>query len=107
MTGTLLVCDAWFDLALDYGSSDFTMSVLSALLAEFPLAFIMFAAARRLIRVTVHTVMQLSGFTDPVPPLWRVPLLAAGLVEALPALLRQGPGRVSEGDVTAGDRASS
>ena len=106
MTGTLLVCDAWFDLALDYGSSGFTTSVLSALLAEFPLAFIMFAAARRLIRVTVHTVMRLSGFAGPVPPLWRVPLLAAGLEEALPALLRQGRG-VLEEDVTAGDRSSS
>ena len=106
MTGTLLVCDAWFDLALDYGSSGFTTSVLSAVLAEFPLAFIMFAAARRLVRVTVHTVMQLAGLTGPVPPLWRVPLLAAGLEEALPALLRQGPGRVSEGDVTVGGRSS-
>jgi hypothetical protein len=107
ITGTLLVCDAWFDLALDYGSSGFMTSVLSAVLAEFPLAFIMFAAARRLVRVTVHTVMQLSGFTDPVPPLWRVPLLAAGLEEALPAVLRQGRGRGRTVDVTAGDRSSS
>jgi hypothetical protein len=107
MTGTLLVCDAWFDLALDYGSSAFTTSVLSALLAEFPLAFILFTAARRLIRVTVHTVMELAGLTGPVPPLWRVPLLAAGLEEALPALLRQRSGRVQEEDVTAGDRSSS
>jgi hypothetical protein len=106
ITGTLLVCDAWFDLALDYGSSGFTTSVLSAVLAEFPLAFIMFAAARRLIRVTVHTVMQLSGFSGPPPPLWRVPLLAAGLEEALPAVLRQGSSRLRPEDVTAGDRSS-
>jgi hypothetical protein len=102
ITGTLLVCDAWFDLALDYGSSGFMMSVLSALLAEFPLAFIMFATAIRLVRVTVHTVMQLAGIDGPAPPLWRVPLLAAGLEEALPALLRQRPD-----PVTAGDRSSS
>jgi hypothetical protein len=107
ITGTLLVCDAWFDLALDYGSSGFTTSVLTAVLAEFPLAFIMFAAARRLVRVTVQTVMQLSGFADPPPPLWRVPLLAAGLEEALPALLRQVPAQVRAADVTAGDRSSS
>jgi hypothetical protein len=91
ITGTLLVCDAWFDLALDYGSSGFTASVLSAVFAEFPLAFIMFAAAMRLVRVTVQTLMQLAGITGTSPPLWRVPLLAAGLEEALPALLRQGP----------------
>jgi hypothetical protein len=106
ITGTLLVCDAWFDLALDYGSSGFTTSVLSAVLAEFPLALIMFTAARRLIRVTVYTVMQLSGFAGPVPSLWRVPLLAAGLEEALPALLRHRPGVLEEG-ATAGDRSSS
>ncbi len=106
ITGTLLVCDAWFDVALDYGSSGFTLSVLSAVFAEFPLAFIMFAAARRLVRVTVHTVMQLAGGTGPVPPLWRVPLLAAGLEEALPALLRQGTGQLPASDVTAGDHTA-
>jgi hypothetical protein len=103
ITGTLLVCDAWFDVALDYGSRGFTGSVLSAVLAEFPLAFIMFASARRLVRVTVHTVMQLSGMTGQVPPLWQVPLLAAGLEEALPSLFR--PPR--DAPVTAGDRSSS
>jgi hypothetical protein len=107
MTGTLLVCDAWFDLALSYGSSDFTMSVVSALLAEFPLAFLLFAGARRLVRVTVQTVMQLAGIPGPMPPLWRVPLLAAGLDEALPARLRRRAGDLQVAGVTAGDRPSS
>jgi hypothetical protein len=107
MTGTLLVCDAWFDLALNYGSSGFMASVLSAVLAELPLAFVMFAGARRLVRVTVQTVMQLAGIAGPAPPLWRVPLLAAGLEEALPARLRQPVGDVAAADVTAGDRPSS
>ena len=106
MTGTLLLCDAWFDVALSYGSDDFTMSVLSAVLAEFPLAFLMFAGARRLVRVTVQTVMELAGIPGPVPPLWRVPLLAAGLEEALPARLRQ-RADVQVAGVTAGGRPSS
>jgi hypothetical protein len=88
ITGTLLVCDAWFDLALDYGSSGFTASVLSAVLAEFPLAVLLFAGARRLIRVSVQTLMQLSGTSGSPPPLWRVPLFADGLAECLPARLR-------------------
>jgi hypothetical protein len=46
--------------------------------------------------------MQLAGITGPPPPLWRVPLLAAGLEEALPAILRQPPD-----PVTVGDRSSS
>jgi hypothetical protein len=107
MTGTLLLCDAWFDLALDYGSSGFTVSILSAVLAEFPLAFLMFASARRLVRVSVETVMQLSGVSGPAPPLWRVPLFADGLGECLPARLRPGPGDKQTADVTAGGRSSS
>ena len=107
MTGTLLLCDAWFDLALSYGSSEFTMSVISAVLAEFPLAFLMLAGARRLVRVTVQTVMELAGIPGPVPPLWRVPLLAAGLDEALPARLRQRSGDLQVAGVTAGGRPSS
>jgi hypothetical protein len=107
MTGMLLLCDAWFDLTLSYGSSDFTVSVITALLAEFPLAFLLFAGARRLVRATVQIVMQLAGIPGQVPPLWRVPLLAAGLDEALPARLRQGSGHLQAGGVTAGDRPSS
>ena len=106
MTGTLLLCDAWFDLTLSYGSDGFTVSVLTAVLAEFPLAFLMFAGARRLVRVTVQTVMELAGIPGPVPPLWRVPLLAAGLEEALPARLRQ-RADVQVAGVTAGGRPSS
>jgi hypothetical protein len=106
VTGTLLVCDAWFDLALDYGSRGFTASVLSAVLAEFPLAFLMFASAMRLVRVTIQIMMQLTGVTGPVPPLWRVPLFADGLEEALPARLRPRGASVAA-DVTAAERPSS
>jgi len=102
ITGTLLLCDAWFDLTLNYGSSDFTASILSAVLAEIPLAFLLFAAARRLVRVSVQTLMQLSGVSGPAPPLWRVPLFADGLEECLPARLRP-----RADVVTTGDRSSS
>ena len=102
MTGTLLLCDAWFALTLSYGSSGFTASILSAVLAEFPLASLMFAGARRLVRVTVETLMQLSGNSGSVPPLWRIPLFADGLEECLPARLRS-----SVDAVTAGSRSSS
>jgi len=88
ITGTLLVCDAWFDLALDYGSPGFAMSLASALVVELPLALLLFTSARRLVRVTIQTMMQLSGVPGPVPPLWRIPLFADGLEEALPARLR-------------------
>ena len=85
ITGTLLVCDAWFDVALSYGSSEFTTSIISALLVELPLAFLLFASARRLVRATIQIVMELSGIAGQAPPLWRVPLFADGLEECLPA----------------------
>jgi hypothetical protein len=99
VTGTLLLCDAWFDLALNYGTRGFTMSVISAVFAEIPLAVLLFAAARRLIRLTVHSVMRLQGVEGTLPPLWRLPLFADGLEEALPTRLRQ--------SVTAADTTSS
>lgn len=88
VTGTLLFCDAWFDLALSWGSRGFTMSLLTALLVELPLAVLLFTSARRLVRVTIGTMMKISGVDGPVPSLWRIPLFADGLEEALPARLR-------------------
>ena len=100
-TRTLLVCDAWFDLTLDYGSRGFTASLISALVAELPLAFIMFSSARRLTRANVQVVMHLAGISGPAPALWRVPLFAAGLESALPPRLRP-----SSADVTASPGSS-
>src|SRR5689334_10690034 len=117
VTGTLLVCDAWFDLALAWGSRGFTMSLITALAAELPLALLLFTSARRLVRVTIGTMMRLTGVAGPVPPLWRIPLFADGLEEALPARLRPlaGQARVKAestmqqitSDVTAAEGPSS
>ena len=90
VTGTLLCCDAWFDVILDLGTRNIWMSVASAVFAELPLAFIMFTAARRLVRISVGVVMQLEGITADVPALWRIPLFAEGLAGALPARYRDG-----------------
>ena len=37
-TGTMLVCDAWFDVATSIGTHDSLEAILEALLAELPLA---------------------------------------------------------------------
>jgi hypothetical protein len=107
ITGTLLLCDAWFDVALDYGTPDFTASVLSAVLVELPLAFFMFRAARRLVRLTFETVIELSGGSGPAPPLWRIPLFADGIQECFPARIRSAISDRQNADVTAGGRSSS
>ena len=79
VTATLLCCDAWFDLTLDWGTSGFDLSLLSAVVAELPLAILMALGARRLLRLTVATEMALEGGTGPVPPLWQVALLGPRL----------------------------
>lgn len=89
VTGTLLVCDAWFDLLLDIGTPEFWMSAVSAAVAELPLAFLLLTAARRLVRMSVGVVMELEGIDGPVPSLWRIPLFAEGLAACLPARYRQ------------------
>jgi len=48
--GVLLMCDAWFDVTLSWGTSEQTASVLSALFAEIPVAVVTFALAHRLLR---------------------------------------------------------
>ena len=85
VTGTLLCCDAWFDVVLDAGSSDVWGSVALALVVELPLAFFMFNAARRLIRLSaLLAVRELAGPDDTdgpggpsgpaLPPLRKIPL---------------------------------
>jgi peptidoglycan/LPS O-acetylase OafA/YrhL len=71
---TLLSCDAWFDTTLDWGTHGFTLSLLSALLVELPLAVLALIGARRLLRLTIGRVEILGGDLGPVPPFWRVPL---------------------------------
>jgi hypothetical protein len=53
VTGTMLVCDAWFDVGTSLATSGIWISLLSAVFAELPLAFLAFAGARRLLRATV------------------------------------------------------
>jgi len=40
VTGTMLVCDAWFDVMTSIGSGDATEAVLEAVFAELPLALL-------------------------------------------------------------------
>jgi hypothetical protein len=69
-TGVLLVCDAWFDI-ITASPVDRTASVLTALLAELPLAAVLITGALRLLRLTLTRLYLI----DPGAPLWRVPLL--------------------------------
>jgi len=114
ITGTMLCCDAWFDVGTSLATSGVWISLLSAAFAELPLAFLAFAGARRLLRATVAAgiltgagimagaraqVGQATG-TGPGVPDWAqvgnwgrscagqslstAPLAGSGLDEALP-----------------------
>jgi hypothetical protein len=79
VTGTLLCCDAWFDVILDLRTSDMWFSIASAMVVELPIAFLMFNAARRLIRLSALVAVSETGEPEQVPPLWRIPLFGGQL----------------------------
>jgi hypothetical protein len=83
VTGTMLCCDAWFDVGTSLRTSTMWLSIASALFAELPLAFLAFAAARRLLKATVEAGLGLGSG----PSLRRTPLSGSGLDEVLPAHL--------------------
>jgi hypothetical protein len=73
-TGTLLICDAWFDIALDWGTRDETASILAAVFGEIPLALYLFHTALRILRYTVRSAFFLIGHTGPIPAFHKMSL---------------------------------
>jgi len=73
VTGTLLVCDAWFDVLTARTTGEVMQAALEAVLIELPLAGLLFYVARRVLLLTVHAARTLVGM-DPDLPLHRVPL---------------------------------
>ncbi|HMD44636.1 MAG TPA: hypothetical protein VKG43_00650 [Acidimicrobiales bacterium] len=76
MTGTLLVVDAWFDVTTASTNRDRMISIATAVLAELPLAALLFYITHRLIRATTRETLELAGSDDPNPPFWKAPLFA-------------------------------
>jgi hypothetical protein len=65
VTGTLLICDAWFDVLTSRGTSDVAQAVASAALVELPIAGICFWMARNLAHAVevARPFLQAAGFT--------------------------------------------
>ncbi len=99
--GTMLCCDAWFDVGTSLATSDLWISLLTAVFAELPLALLAFFGARRLLRATVEASLRVPGpvaarvleaspagirgpADDLTCSLRRTPLSGHGLDEALP-----------------------
>lgn len=77
-TATLLLCDAWFDIVLDWGTSDVWGSLASAAFVEVPLALFLLARARKLVRVFVSRRWHELGLPGEPPALYRIPLFFSG-----------------------------
>ena len=78
VTGTLLVCDAWFDVLTSHGSADVAKAVGEAALIELPLAALCFWIVRSLRaaaldrRVDVHLDLPVeSSHAMPLRPMNR------------------------------------
>jgi hypothetical protein len=75
VTGTLLLCDAWFDLTMSWGSDEETASLVTAAIAEIPFAVGLFFVAGQILHRTTAYVWRLSGNPGEAPRLWRLPIL--------------------------------
>ncbi|MFC5268367.1 hypothetical protein ACFPJ1_40210 [Kribbella qitaiheensis] len=69
-SGVLLVCDAWFDVLTSQRGADLVQALLTALLVELPLAFILIAGPLRLLRY----VAIRNGLVEGGLPMWRLPI---------------------------------
>ena len=65
ITGTLLCCDAWFDVLTSRGVSDIAQAAASALFIELPLAALCFWMAHNLAHAieVARPFLQAAGFT--------------------------------------------
>jgi hypothetical protein len=65
VTGTLLVCDAWFDVLTSRGASAVAQAIVEAVLVELPLAVVCFWIARNLAHAVevARPFLQAAGFT--------------------------------------------
>jgi len=65
ITGTLLCCDAWFDVLTSRGFSDIAQAVASAVFVELPLAALCFWMAHNLAHAVevARPFMRAAGFT--------------------------------------------
>jgi hypothetical protein len=92
LAGTMLCCDAWFDVATSLKTSGFWLSLASAVFAELPLAFLAFAGARRLLKATVEVSLRAPAPAAYVP--------AGG--RRTPAAAGRGPAAAGHGPAAAG-----
>jgi hypothetical protein len=73
ISGTLLLCDVWFDVTTARPGRDQMESILTAMVVELPLALMLIATATVILRASLRRTMALAGGED-MPHLLKVPL---------------------------------
>lgn len=73
-TGTMLVCDAWFDMLLARNTHDLLLSVASAVFIELPLAALLFWRARRVLMISITIMWAKAGLEGEPPPFRKLPM---------------------------------
>jgi hypothetical protein len=68
-TGILLICDAWFDVMTSHGV-DKTMSLVTALVLELPLAAVLIVGSLQVLRLSAARLWDLKGGRHA----WQVPI---------------------------------
>jgi hypothetical protein len=83
VTATLLCCDAWFDIVMDWNTPGLPVSLLTAGVGELPLAALLFYTARRLIRLSQAAAWTHSGRGELPRRLCEVELVPAPAMESI------------------------
>ena len=76
-TGTLLLCDAWFDVTTASGSTDTLVALATAVVLELPLAGLLFMTAYHLLHLTVRRLRAAQGIVETSAALLKLPLFGA------------------------------
>ncbi len=64
VAGTMLLCDAWFDINTSWGTSGLAVTILTALIGNIPLALVFFWLARRIMLRTAAVVARATHRGD-------------------------------------------
>jgi uncharacterized membrane protein len=98
VTGTLLLCDAWFDVTLSWGSTQQWPAILSAAVIEVPVALLLFRASAKMAHLSMSVARSSLGFHGPTPALHRLLLFDPLFDDSRPAdSLNPSPELTTEG----------
>jgi len=77
VASTMLFTDAWFDVALSFGTREQWGAILSASFLEIPFAILFASSAFSIFRRTSSTVARLRGLEGSPPSLWQQEFLVS------------------------------